>query len=796
MRKLLLLMVVLPTLVATETGFSQSGSAGFGIQWVRSNPFTTFAWTIGNTFNISLYDGEYFSNYFDDSSNGSQYATPFIAGSDVSESLTTIDTRLSQSYISINFIDDEPTLSQIPQVASDAAQTRTIRPDLPVLVNALGGSGSSYTQYLNNLVSQVKPDILSFDNYPWQAGNVGYNTTYFSNLMAVRSVSLAADIPFFDWVQSYGGGNQATPSESELRMNAFSSLTVGSKGLGFFSFGVFPPSITQSLIKQDGPYSSPDTLYPVAADINSQVAKIGQALRYLTSTGVGYIDGNAQSTVPSGLSVWTQGRGGDPHLINVSSDNGVSGNSKQDGLLGFFTDDAGQNYFMLTNLYTGPNATSAQTNSTFQLTFDSSVNSILELDSVTGLPDVVSLSNHVLTITLGGGQGELFKYNTGTFAGVSLMPQWEPNASGDWNNATNWNGGAIPNGVDAEADFFAAITTNHTVITDVPVTLGTISFYNSNTYQISGTGSLTLQVSQSSNAQVIVQAGTQEINLPTIIASNTIFNVAAGATLIVADPLTIMPGEKLSTTGAGTVKYESIVSVENGASIVFAGSTHTGQLSLDSAAIASISSSDGGATVDVNGFSNSGTFDVGNNKLIVIYGNGADPIDYIRSQLVQGYADGKWSGMGINSSFAATQAGFGLGYADGADNVVSGLSSGDIEVTYALYGDLNLDGVVDGADLKIFEANFDKSVTGWDQGDFQYDGFVNASDFALLADNFGKSATGAEVTLPSNEWAALYDFATQNGLSADVPEPASLSMVLSATVCFFGKRARRSTIDF
>ena len=82
----------------------------------------------------------------------------------------------------------------------------------------------------------------------------------------------------------------------------------------------------------------------------------------------------------------------------------------------------------------------------------------------------------------------------------------------------------------AEADFFGAITSNHTVYTDAPVTVGTINFNNANTYQIAGTGSLTLQTS-TGNAQVIVQQGTQELDLPVTLASNTTFNVAGGATL-------------------------------------------------------------------------------------------------------------------------------------------------------------------------------------------------------------------------------------------------------------------------
>ena len=86
---------------------------------------------------------------------------------------------------------------------------------------------------------------------------------------------------------------------------------------------------------------------------------------------------------------------------------------------------------------------------------------------------------------------------------------------------------------------------------------------------------------------------------------------------------------------------------------------------------------------------------------------------------------------------------YGIGYADGADGIVSGLSSGQIEVAYTLLGDANLDGLVNAADFTILAANFNQPVTGWDQGDFNYDGLVNAADFTDLAANFNQSASGA-----------------------------------------------------
>ena len=138
---------------------------------------------------------------------------------------------------------------------------------------------------------------------------------------------------------------------------------------------------------------------------------------------------------------------------------------------------------------------------------------------------------------------------------------------------------------------------------------------------------------------------------------------------------------------------------------------------------------------------------------------------------------------------------YGLGYADGADMngsspLVVGLGAGNIEVKYTLYGDANLDGVVNGTDFGILAAHFGDQVTAWDEGDFNYDGVVNGTDFGALAANFGQQANGTAVELPAADYAALDAFAAANGLMADVPEPASAGLLLAAGLGVLARRRR------
>ena len=65
---------------------------------------------------------------------------------------------------------------------------------------------------------------------------------------------------------------------------------------------------------------------------------------------------------------------------------------------------------------------------------------------------------------------------------------------------------------------------------------------------------------------------------------------------------------------------------------------------------------------------NSAGFDLTNEHMFISYAAGSDPIATIRGYLVSGYNSGAWNGLGIDSSTAAANAGYGLGYADSADS--------------------------------------------------------------------------------------------------------------------------------
>ena len=222
----------------------------------------------------------------------------------------------------------------------------------------------------------------------------------------------------------------------------------------------------------------------------------------------------------------------------------------------------------------------------------------------------------------------------------------------------------------------------------------------------------------------------------------------------------------------------------------------TGQVTI-SGGSATLAVGGGGSSVSSLSISGTGSLDITNNHIFIDYGSGADPVSAIRNYLINGYSGGAWNGVGgIISSTAALPANsaYSLGYADSADpGNPAGLATHQIEIKYTLLGDATLTGTVTGTDFTILATNLGKSVSGWDQGDFLYTGTVTGSDFTALVTNLGKTASGADLALPAADWAAVDAFAAANGLMADVPEPATTSLLALGAIGMLARRRRQSS---
>jgi hypothetical protein len=365
-------------------------------------------------------------------------------------------------------------------------------------------------------------------------------------------------------------------------------------------------------------------------------------------------------------------------------------------------------------------------------------------------------------ITGGGmvGDDDLRIDNVSYTSGAAIPPPtWNADASGNWNTAGNWLiiGQSIPNAVGATAIFGSAITAPRTVFTDDAKTVGLLRMANANMYEITGNGSLTIEVA-SGTGSVDIQAGTQKINLPLFFASNTNINVASGATLLLSNPTTVRAGVTVNKTGNVLVQAPMIL--EAGAIFSLSGGRTT---LIGAPALAA------GAKVDVK-----------DSTLTIDYRGGGSPATTIRSQLASAYNGGAWDGSGIGTSAPLSVSGraMGLGWTDDVVNQ-------SLQIGYTYVGDSNLDGQVDITDLGALAGSW-QTGNVWAGGDFNYDNFVDISDLGALATNW-QAGVGSPLRVSLAE--ALESFGLPG---VAVPEPASLGLIGLTLATFTRFRGRRS----
>jgi hypothetical protein len=429
----------------------------------------------------------------------------------------------------------------------------------------------------------------------------------------------------------------------------------------------------------------------------------------------------------------------------------------------------------------------------------------LDNDSRNGLSALLDRFG-LFAVSADGAAAELYVDDLTISPGTSITspPIWRADQSGDWTVSTNWLGG-VPNAVDAEAHFLAAITQAQTVYADTGVTAGWLDFDNANTYVLTGAGSLTLDVSTGS-AQMSVLTGSHKVNLPLFLNDNTIATVASGASLVIADPMTLVGGSSLTKAGDGTMDIISLVNSPSPASLNTLAGTVNAHLDLG----ANVTLNAGGGTTNLHSTQHLAAVNVasgarvnvvaGSNKVLVTQSaaiaaggvvdlndndaviNYTGAVGTLVDDTRQAILDGR-----LTSSAAVTDQ-TGLGYADNAalDSVKAVFSGENVDpssilIKFTYLGDSDLDGDVDVADLGKLATSW-QSANVWSGGDFDYNGAVDVNDLGKLATNW-QAGVGNPLGPSLAEALAAVGLA-----SAAVPEPAGLGLLAVGALAITRRR--------
>jgi hypothetical protein len=330
------------------------------------------------------------------------------------------------------------------------------------------------------------------------------------------------------------------------------------------------------------------------------------------------------------------------------------------------------------------------------------------------------------------------------------LPRREFYGGTDWNTASNWSGNAVPGATD---EAFVRRSGPADEARDVTLSAnglaGTLNILESSTVHTSNR---------------LLAVGTAIVDG----ASSTLF-VESGGTLT-ATTVVLRDSAQLQVSGDTIVS--GALQLENATTVNFAsGSLSCGSLQVTGARVLVAGGADKVLRTGSIAVNASGQIDLNDNKAIVNYG-AADPspVQTIRQFIQIGYNGGAWNGNRITTSMG--DGSFGLGY---ADNAVLGFGSfggisvdaSSVLITFAYFGDADLNGQVDVADLGLLATNWQASGL-WTDGDFDYSGSIDVNDLGLLATNWQAGVGGAPSLDEALVWFGLG--------GANVPEPEAIGV--------------------
>ena len=253
------------------------------------------------------------------------------------------------------FIMDEPGSPTFPALARAVAAVKKYAPGKLAYINlfpsyaTVGAPDKSqlgtatYTEYLERFVNEVRPQLISYDNYMVQYSDDLKDKTkaaiYYADLLEVRRVAQKYGLPFWNIVSCNQIRPQTTiPSPANMAFQAYTTLAAGGRGVSWYKY------------YQDGyayaPIAKSDEktmTWRYLQVVNHQLRTLGPIMNRLTSTGVFFTSPPAVKDLPllPGKVV--------REVQSTASPRGLS-DAQPPIMVGEFQDEGGHDYVMLVNL--------------------------------------------------------------------------------------------------------------------------------------------------------------------------------------------------------------------------------------------------------------------------------------------------------------------------------------------------------------------------------------------------------------------------------------------------------------
>ncbi len=196
------------------------------------------------------------------------------------------------------FIMDEPGAPAFPSLAQAVAAVKKYAPGKLAYINlfpsyaTVGAPDKSqlgtatYTEYLEQFVNEVKPQILSYDNYMVQysddLADEKKAAIYYADLLEIRRVAQKYGLPFWNIVSCNQIRKQTTtPSPANMAFQAYTTLAAGGRGVSWYKY--YQDGYGYAPIDGKGDKTM---TWRYLQTVNHQLRTLGPIMNRLTSTGV------------------------------------------------------------------------------------------------------------------------------------------------------------------------------------------------------------------------------------------------------------------------------------------------------------------------------------------------------------------------------------------------------------------------------------------------------------------------------------------------------------------------------
>lgn len=195
---------------------------------------------------------------------------------------------------------DEPSATAFPALGKAVAAVKKYAPGKFAYINLYPNYATlwtmdkvksqlgtrTYMEYLERFVKEVKPQLISYDNYMVQFSmdleKKDQAAKYYTNLMEVREIALKYNLPFYNIVSSNQIRPHTTvPSPANLSFQAYTTLAAGARGVKWYTY--HGNAYDYNPLDKRG---NKTLTWHYLEEVNRQISILGPVMSKLKSTGV------------------------------------------------------------------------------------------------------------------------------------------------------------------------------------------------------------------------------------------------------------------------------------------------------------------------------------------------------------------------------------------------------------------------------------------------------------------------------------------------------------------------------